>query len=229
MNERILVVDDEKNICELLSTELSLEGYDVMCAYDGISAVELFGTFSPSVVLLDIMLPGKNGYEVCSEIKDRGAGIIMLSALGETAERISGLDTGADDYITKPFDTAELLARIRAMLRRVRRGGAAGGPLLVNGPLRLRTDSGDVRIGDTAIRLTAAEFELLCFFMQNIDRVLTREMLSERIGTEDLGEGTRSIDMHIQRLRRKLAVSGDIRFIETVFRRGYKMRAIDEA
>lgn len=227
MNERILVVDDEINICELLSMELSMEGYDVRCASDGNTAIELFESFSPDVVLLDIMLPGKNGYEVCGEIKDRGAGIIMLSALGETAERISGLDTGADDYITKPFDTAELLARIRAMLRRVKKGGSAAGPVLSNGPLRLRTDSGEVRIDDTAIRLTAAEFELLSCFMQNADRVLSREMLSARIGSGDLGEGTRSIDMHIQRLRRKLSAATDIRFIETVFRRGYKMRIID--
>ncbi len=109
------------------------------------------------------------------------------------------------------------------MLRRVKKGGAAAGPVLSNGPLRLRTDSGEVRIGDTAIRLTAAEIELLSCFMQNADQVLSRETLSTRIGSGDLGEGTRSIDMHIQRLRRKLSAATDIRFIETGVRRGHKM------
>lgn len=228
MTERILVVDDEVNICELLSMELSMEGYEVMCAGDGSTAVELFDSFAPSLVLLDIMLPGKNGFEVCSEIRDRGAGIIMLSALGETSDRISGLDTGADDYITKPFDTAELLARIRATLRRVGNGSRAGESALRNGPLCIRTDSGDVLVSDREIRLTATEFELLSFFMQNPDKVLSREELAERIGSVGFDSGTRSIDMHIQRLRRKLAEASDMRFIETVFRRGYRMRALNE-
>lgn len=231
---KILIVDDEKNICELLTMELSLEGYETACAYDGEEALRVFESFGPDVVLLDIMLPVKSGYEVCSELKDRGCAIIMLSAKSEVTDKISGLDTGADDYMTKPFDTAELLARINAQLRRMKKQSREHGTdSISNGVLMIKPSSQETFVDGTEIKLTVTEFGLLEYFMHNLNKVVSRNELAEILGDGDFNEKTRSIDMHIQRLRKKLAAADETKygknyFIETIFSRGYKMRNFDE-
>ncbi len=175
------------------------------------------------------MLPGMSGYEVCEEITKRGnVPIIMLTAKSEMEDKVRGLEGGADDYMTKPFDTDELLARIKALIRRYNNINNSTHTVYKNGMLALFPDSQSVQIGGAQVKLTVTEFELLLLFLKNRNKVLTRESLAAEIGIKNFAEDTRSIDMHIQRLRRKLAAHTDIRYIETVFGMGYKMRSMDE-
>ncbi len=227
--EKILIVDDEHSICELLKTELELEGYECIVVYDGEEAIECYEQTKPDLILLDIMLPSMSGYEVCDEITKRGnVPIIMLTAKSEMQDKVRGLEGGADDYITKPFDTAELLARIKALIRRYNNVSKPTDSVYKNGSLSLYPDSQSVTIDSTQLHLTVTEFELLLLFLKNRDKVLSREALANQIGIKNFALDTRSIDMHIQRLRRKLAEYTDIKYIETVFGMGYKMRSMDE-
>lgn len=229
MCNKILIVDDELSICDLLKTELELEGYVCACAGDGVNALELFESFSPDLVLLDIMLPELNGYEVCKRLSG-SVPVIMLSAKAETSDKVEGLGIGADDYITKPFDTKELLARIKAHIRRykVLDRKTAKPETYKNGELSAVPASQSVYIAGKSVKLTVTEFDLLLFFMQNKNRVLSRHDLAQKLGVTDFDADTRSIDMHIQRLRRKLSGYTDKKLIETVFGLGYIMRDQDE-
>lgn len=231
MSDKILIVDDEITICELLLTELTLEGYTCECAYDGEEALSKFDTFKPDLVLLDIMLPKINGYEVCKKISSSNTAIIMLSAKSETEDKIMGLDIGADDYITKPFDTNELFARIKALIRRYQKTAdnkKANIQSYKNGSITMILSSKSVYIGKEPIKLTLTEFELLLYFMENQNVVLSRKALAEKLGIKDYDTDTRAVDMHIQRLRRKLSKQSDDKLIETVFGLGYIMRNFDE-
>lgn len=229
MSDKILVIDDEISICELLKLELELEGYICETANNGDDALIAFKEFKPDLVLLDLMLPGMSGYELCEEFVSRkSVPIIMLTAKSEIDDIVVGLETGADDYVTKPFDTRELLARIKALIKRYRPTGDIDKKEFKNGPLVIFPDSQSAYINNRQVKLTVTEFEILMLFMQHPDKVYTRESLARELGIKDFDGDTRSIDMHIQRLRRKMALFTDLKYIETVFGLGYKMRNFDE-
>ena len=228
MNKRILIVDDEVNICELLKLELTMEGYECLTAFDGSEALEKFEIFDPHLVLLDIMLPHMSGIEVCAAMtSQRNIPVIMLTAKIETDDKILGLKTGADDYITKPFDTGELLARIEALLRRYDSiESSRSRRSLSNGKLLLIPESQSAFIGEAELHLTTTEYDILKLLLIHNNKVFSREMLAKELGI-DFQMDTRAIDMHIQRLRRKISAITDERYIETVFGIGYKMKEPD--
>lgn len=230
MSEKILIVDDEESICELLKTELELESYECAVAYDGPSSLKLFEEFQPDLVLLDLMLPGMSGTEICKTISTYSdIPIIMLTAKSETPDKIDGLESGADDYITKPFDTRELLARIKALLRRYNSlHNNTKRKELRNAALSVFPESQSAYVHNNELKLTVTEFDILLLLMGNMDKVFSREILSGELGMDDFQIDTRAIDMHIQRLRKKIAVHTDVKYIETVFGIGYKMRDINE-
>ncbi|MDR2519646.1 MAG: response regulator transcription factor [Eubacteriaceae bacterium] len=229
MNEKILVVDDEVNICELLKLELKLEGYECETALDGFSALESFEEFAPDLVILDIMLPNMSGIEVCEKMtSQRNVPVIMLTAKTDVGDKILGLKTGADDYMTKPFDTGELLARVEALLRRystiIKRQRER--QTLRNGPLLLVPESQSAYIGSALLHLTATEYDILKMFVSSRNKAFSREMIARSLGL-DFQIDTRAIDMHIQRLRKKIAELTDDRYIETVFGIGYRMKDLE--
>ena len=225
---RILVVDDEQNICELLTLYLAKEGYTVETAGDGEEAVQKFGSFNPDLILLDIMLPKKDGWQVCREIrKTSNVPIIMLSAKGETFDKVLGLDLGADDYVTKPFDSKEVMARIKTVLRRVG-----------NTPdeTRQEVEYPDLYVSLTNYKLVVKgkqvdappkEIELLYHLAKNPNRVFTRDQLLDEIwGFKYFGD-SRTVDVHIKRIREKLEGVSDRWAIRTVWGIGYKFETAD--
>ena len=208
--ETILVVDDEASIRRILETRLSMIGYQVITACDGEEALELFRQFSPDLVVLDVMMPRLDGYGVCQELrKDSDVPIVMLTALGDVADRITGLELGADDYVVKPFSPKELEARIRCVLRRVEKEQLAGIPdsgLIEIGNLRIDTNRRQVFQGPERIRLTGMEFNLLELLVSRSGKPFSRsEILREVWGySPDRHVDTRVVDVHISRLRSKL-------------------------
>ena len=220
---KILVVDDELNICELLKLYLENEGYTVFTANDGQAAVTAFQQKAPDLVLLDIMLPKMDGWQVCREIrKTSSAPIIMLTAKGETFDKVLGLELGADDYISKPFRLRELMARIKTVLRRSK--GAATEEIRING-LTVRMKEGKVLKNGQEVILTALEYKLLLTFLQNRDRVLSRNMLLESIwdvAGDFVSDNTLSV--YIKRLREKIEDDPvEPQIIKTVRGMGYKV------
>ena len=208
--ERILVVDDEASIRRILETRLSMIGYDVVTASDGEEALDVFHNQDPDLVVLDVMMPKLDGYGVCQELrKESDIPIIMLTALGDVADRITGLELGADDYVVKPFSPKELEARIRSVLRRVEKSNSAGipssGVIHVNS-LRIDTNKRQVYKGDDRIRLTGMEFSLLELLVGRSGEPFSRsEILQEVWGyTPERHVDTRVVDVHISRLRAKL-------------------------
>ncbi|MBE6037793.1 MAG: response regulator transcription factor [Anaerofustis stercorihominis] len=230
MNEKILVVDDEVNICELLTLELELEGYICERAYDGKEALEKFETFSPELILLDLMLPEISGIDVCKQITAKNnVPIIMLTAKSEIPDKIVGLNSGADDYITKPFDTGELLARVKALLRRYKNiNEPKKAEEYKNGDICVKNESKSVYVCGAEVNLTSTEYAILMLFMKNTMKVFSRESIGREIGYKVYDEDTRAIDMHIQRLRKKIALKTEKKYIETVFRSGYRMRDFND-
>ncbi len=228
MNEKILVVDDEPSIVDLIKMELEFEGYQVFTAYDGLEAVEKALEIKPDLILLDIMLPKKNGYDVCRELVPQlSTPIILLTAKTDIIDKVLGLELGADDYITKPFDNRELLARVKAHLRR---SATILDPpdedsFLKNGDLALYLDERKVTLKEKEIHLTPKEFELLHLLMANLEQVFARDTLLEKIWGYDYYGDTRTVDMHVQRIRRKIDSQGN-KYIQTVFGIGYKMRSV---
>ena len=226
--KKILIVDDDNNIAELISLYLTKERYETAIASDGEEAITMFGEFGPDLIILDIMLPGIDGYEVCRRIRQTSAvPIIMLSAKGETFDRVLGLELGSDDYMVKPFDSKELVARVKAVLRR--------NPVGFGLPEKNESDKDKVSYKDltvslsdytcrykgTAVEMPPKELELLYFLATSPNRVFTREQLLERIwGYEYIGD-TRTVDVHIKRLGEKLPDTGEWR-ISTVWGVGYK-------
>lgn len=209
--EKILVVDDEASIRRILETRLSMIGYDVVTAADGEEALETFRSEIPDLVVLDVMMPKLDGYGVCQELrKESDVPIIMLTALGDVADRITGLELGADDYVVKPFSPKELEARIRSVLRRVDKTGAAGGipssGVIQVSSLRIDTNKRQVYKGDERIRLTGMEFSLLELLVSKSGEPFSRsEILQEVWGyTPERHVDTRVVDVHISRLRAKL-------------------------
>jgi DNA-binding response OmpR family regulator len=225
--KRILVVEDDADIALSLRYNLEREGgYAVAVAGDGEEALSEAGRNPPDAVLLDLNLPGMDGVEVCRLLRARPAtarvAIVMVTARAGEAERIAGLDLGADDYVTKPFSVKEVLARLRAVLRRS--GTGPEDDRIEDGPLRVDVASREVRLEGTSVALTRKEFDLLVELMRGRGRVLTRERLLERVWGYDFPGETRTVDVHVRRLRGKLGPAAEER-IETVVGVGYRYRA----
>lgn len=219
--QKILVADDDENIVELISLYLRKEGFAVIAARDGGEALQKIAQQDPDLVLLDIMMPVKDGWEVCREVRQRyRVPVIMLTARGEAYDRILGLELGADDYITKPFNPRELVARVKAVLRRSRRAGE-GGRRLRYRDLVIDLDEFAVFREGRPLSLTRKELELLWLLASEPNRVFSREQLLSRIWGYDYTGDTRTVDTHIKRLRRKLSAGENWR-IGTVWGVGYK-------
>jgi DNA-binding response OmpR family regulator len=230
MSTRILVVDDEPSVTDLLAYNLRKARYDVVIASDGRQALQLAREASPDLILLDLMLPEVDGLDVCRELrKSTSVPIIMVTALGEETDRVVGLEVGADDYITKPFGMRELLARVKAVLRRARPDeGDATLPTVLRGPgsLVLDVESRLVTVGDQPLELTRLEFDLLHCLMANAGRVLSRERLLEQAWGYDFAGDTRAVDSAVKRLRAVLrSASAEADTIEAVRGVGYRLRS----
>jgi two-component system alkaline phosphatase synthesis response regulator PhoP len=230
MSTRILVVDDEPSVTDLLAYNLRKAHYDVLIASDGRQALNLAREASPDLILLDLMLPEVDGLDVCRELrKSTSVPIIMVTALGEETDRVVGLEVGADDYITKPFGMRELLARVKAVLRRVHleEGGATPVTILQGpGGLSLDLERRLASVGAQPLELTRLEFDLLRCLLSNAGRVLSRERLLEQAWGYDFAGDTRSVDSAVKRLRAALrAASADADAIEAVRGVGYRLRS----
>jgi two-component system, OmpR family, response regulator MprA len=220
---RVLIVEDDEDIADVLRRSLRNEGYEVKTSADGVEALDLAAGFVPDLVVLDLGLPGMDGVEVCRRLRSDGdVPILMLTARAETEDRVTGLDSGADDYLVKPFERTELLARIRALLRRRPPRGAAS---LEVADLTLNPDTREVRRGEREIELTNREFELLEFLMRNERLVVSRERLLDEVWGYDPMAATNTIDVFISNLRRKLEAGGESRLLHTKRGAGYVIKA----
>ena len=225
--EKILIVDDEEHIIELLKFNLLNAGYDVFVANNGIDAVKIARAEKPNLLLLDLMLPGIDGFDVCKEIKRdaemKKTSIIMLTAKGEELDKILGLELGADDYITKPFSVRELLARVKAVLRRTNSFNEIDEDVYDSKSLKVDFERHEVYVNNEKIDLTLKEFELLQILIKNKGKILKRETLLDKIwGYEYIGE-TRTVDVHIRYIRKKIEEDDkNPKFIETIRGVGYR-------
>jgi two-component system, OmpR family, alkaline phosphatase synthesis response regulator PhoP len=222
-SELILLVDDEPSIIQLSRMYLEREGFRVESAEDGEVALETTKRLNPDLIVLDVMLPKLDGLEVCRRLRaeDNPAAIIMLSARDEDIDKILGLELGADDYLTKPFNPHELLARVKAILRRTERPVLSPGKPIHVGDLVINTITREVMLGNRKIELRTQEFDLLCVLAEQPGRVFTREQLLQKAWGFDFYGQTRTVDVHIAHLRKKL--SGNSITIETVTGVGYKL------
>jgi two-component system, OmpR family, response regulator MprA len=221
---KILVVDDERAVRESLRRALELEGYEIELAEDGAGALAVLENGDdPDAMILDVLMPGIDGLEVCRRLRSSGSRlpVLMLTARVEVENRVAGLDAGADDYVTKPFALEELLARVRALLRRAHEDQS---DKLVFADLELDPGTREVRRGGEPIDLTRTEFSLLELFMRNPRQVLTRSVIFERVWGYDFGFGSNSLDVYIGYLRRKTEAGGMSRLIQTVRGVGYALR-----
>lgn len=223
---KCLVVEDEKNISELLTYNLEEAGYEVKACEDGREALQVVDSFLPNLIILDLMLPYVDGIEVCRRVRSKSAhanvAIIMLTAKGTEIDKVLGLEMGADDYITKPFAIRELLARIKAVMRRMGMEDTSdGGTYVING-LTVDVERHLVYTNDTEYNLTYKEFELLKTLIKNKGKVLSRDYLLDKIWGYDYFGETRTVDVHIRHLRKKLENS-DKKYIETIRGVGYKI------
>ncbi len=221
---KILVVDDDKNICELLRLYLEKEGYNVILSHDGEEAIVKFNALNPDMILLDIMLPGLDGWQVCREIRKKSnVPIIMLTAKGETFDKVLGLELGADDYVVKPFDTKEVIARIKAVLRRIGQNGQAEEVKeVVYDKLVVNMTRYELKVAGKVVDTPPKELELLFHLASNPNRVYTRDQLLDEVwGFEYYGD-SRTIDVHVKRLREKLEGVSEQWALKTVWGVGYK-------
>ncbi len=227
MKQKILVVDDEEAICNLLKINLEAEGYEVSVSYDGENALKKIETVEPDLLILDIMLPKINGFDVCRKVTStHSIPIIMLTAKSDLVDKVLGLELGADDYVTKPFHARELTARVKALLRRASKDSNVGTETkhIINGALEIHTESRKVLMSGDELELSVKEYELLFFLINHIEQVFSRDALLERVWGYDFAGDTRTVDVHIQRLRKKLKDDKNgSGFIQTVFGVGYKM------
>ena len=228
MKPQILVVDDEISISELIKFNLNKVGHEVTVTDNGNSALELLEQHSYNLIVLDLMLPGVDGLEVCRKLKSNNKTsaipIIMLTARNEEIDKIIGLELGADDYMTKPFSPRELVARVKAVLRRSLKDNQTEGELTV-GLLRINFNNYEIFLGNSKLELTPKEYELLKLFMTNIGKAYSREQLLEKIWGYDYYGDTRTVDVHIRHLRAKLELEPKVaEAIETVRGVGYRLR-----
>jgi len=226
MPTKILVVDDDSNICELLRLYLEKEGFAPVFARDGRAAIEAFQQNNPALVLLDIMLPELDGWQVCREIrKSSGVPIIMLTAKGEVFDKVLGLELGADDYVTKPFDAKEIIARIKAVLRRSGSEASAAEPALKEvrfDKLSVNLSNYELRVDGKKTDAPPKEMELLFYLASNPNRVFTRNQLLDEVWGFDYYGDSRTIDVHVKRLREKLEGVSEKWSLQTVWSVGYK-------
>jgi len=225
MSTRILVVDDDSNICELLRLYLEKEGFAPVFAHDGRAAIEVFAQQNPALVLLDIMLPGLDGWQVCREIRKNSAvPIIMLTAKGEVFDKVLGLELGADDYVTKPFDAKEIVARVKAVLRRAGNESAPAPELkeVRFDQLSVNLTNYELRVGGKKVDAPPKEMELLYYLASNPNRVFTRNQLLDEVWGFDYYGDSRTIDVHVKRLREKLEGVSEKWSLQTVWSVGYK-------
>ena len=231
MGTKILVVDDDKNICELLKLYLENDGYTVYIANDGQEAVNTFQQKAPQLVLLDIMLPKIDGWQVCREIrKISSAPIIMLTAKGETFDKVLGLELGADDYVTKPFDAKEVMARIKAVLRRTDGSRSEENDTkktIIYENLEINIVNQELKVNGVAIDTPPKELELIYHFASNPNRVYTRDQLLDEVWGFDYYGDSRTVDVHVKRLREKLENVSDKWCLKTVWGVGYKFETKD--
>ncbi len=223
---KALVVDDEQPLLDALQYALQREGFEVITATDSEQAIQLFNEQNPDLVILDVMLPTRSGFEVCQILrKQSNVPIIMLTARGAEGDRVVGLEIGADDYITKPFSMRELMARIRSVMRRASASSAPVGPVLKAGDLTLDVNQYEARLGDRLLNLSPKEFELLRFLMEHPGQVFSRQTLLDRVWGEDKYIEERTVDVHIHWLREKIEPNPrKPKYLLTVRGVGYKFR-----
>ncbi|MEA5450147.1 response regulator transcription factor [Leptolyngbya sp. CCNP1308] len=223
MSARILIVEDEEKLAKFVQLELSYEGYEVSVAHDGLSGLMAARDQTPDLIILDWMMPGLSGVEVCRRLRQTGTAtpVILLTAKDEVSDRVEGLDAGADDYVVKPFSIEELLARVRAHLRRTEPQDAE---VLVFGDLTLDRRSREVRRGQRSVELTAKEFDLLDYLMTNPRQVLTRDRILEQVWGYDFMGDSNIIEVYVRYLRLKLEAEGESRLIQTMRGVGYVLR-----
>ena len=227
-NEKILVVDDDVNICELLRLYLEKEGYTVSIVNDGESAVKSFGEIQPDLMLLDIMLPRLDGWQVCREVrKFSDKPIIMLTAKGETFDKVLGLELGADDYVVKPFDAKEVAARVKAVLRRRAGGPATDIKQVEYDKLKINLTNYELWVDGKRIDTPPKELELIYHLASNPNRVFTRDQLLDEVWGFDYYGDSRTVDVHVKRLREKLEGVSDKWELKTVWSVGYKFETKD--
>ncbi|KOY14465.1 response regulator transcription factor [Paenibacillus xylanivorans] len=229
MNKKVLVVDDESSIVSAIAYALRREGYEVETANDGEEALVKVSSFHPQVMILDVMMPKLDGYGVCRRLEDReDIGIILLTVKNDIVDKIVGLEMGADDYMTKPFEIRELLARVKALMRRVEKSSPPSddpkNQAIINGTLRIHIAHRTVTVNEEKLDLTPKEFDLLTILMSNPERVYTRDDLLDRVWGMEYAGGTRTVDIHIQRLRKKIGDT-DQQKLQTVYGIGYKASA----
>lgn len=226
MREKILVVDDDEKIISMLRRSLAFEGYSVLTAGNGQEGLQTMLREEPDLLILDVMMPQIDGWEVCCRVRESGSGvpILMLTARDEVADRVKGLDLGADDYLVKPFALEELLARVRSLLRRRPDRSNDSNPSLTFEDLTLDPESREVVRSGNLIELTAKEFELLQLFMLNPKRVLSRDVIMEKIWGYDYSGESNVLEVYIALLRQKLEEHGGKRIIQTVRGAGYVLR-----
>ncbi|HSR29724.1 MAG TPA: response regulator transcription factor [Anaerolineae bacterium] len=227
MNARILVIDDEQSILDLVSAYLRQDGYEVHTATDGHSGLKAVRAFKPDLIVLDVMLPGMDGMEVLTRVRrESDVYVILLTAKSEETDKIVGLSVGADDYLTKPFSPRELVARIKAALRRLRNGtGPVENSTLAFRHVRLDTGRRQVWVGDEPVELTSTEYDLFRTLAEHRGRVLSREQLLQQVWGYDFYGEERVVDVHVGHIRQKL---GDGRFIVTVRGVGYRFEDEEE-
>lgn len=221
---KILVVEDEASFSEALAYVLGKEGFEVVVADTGDGAIAAFDKVGADLVLLDLMLPGLSGTEVCRQLRSRSSvPIIMLTAKDTEVDKVVGLELGADDYVTKPYSKAELIARIRAVLRRQGESSSMQEGVITAGPVRIDVERHQVNINDELVSLPLKEFELLEFLVRNSGRVLTRSQLIDRVWGSDYFGDTKTLDVHVKRLRAKIEKDpANPTYIQTIRGLGYK-------
>ena len=228
METKLLIVDDDHNICDLLKLYFENEGYKVKVAHDGLEGISAFKIYEPDLVLLDIMMPKKDGWQVCREIREISSKpVIMITAKGEVFDKVLGLELGADDFIVKPFDMKELSARIKAVLRRYNAHAKAGDDEVVRFEnIEISLQKYELKLSGKAIDIPPKELELLYFLASNCNRVFTRDQLLDKVwGFDYLGD-SRTVDVHVKRLREKLEGVSSKWLLKTVWGVGYKFETL---
>ena len=229
MLTKILVIDDDPNITDLLKMYLEKEGYEVKTAADGQEGLTTFKMYEPDLVLLDVMLPRKDGLQICREIRDQSAKpVIMISAKGETFDKVLGLELGADDYIVKPLDMKEVFARVKAVLRRYAKHDTSDGELIKFDNLEISLQKYELRVKGKIVDVPPKELELIYFLASNYNHVFTRDQLLDKVwGFDYLGD-SRTVDVHIKRLREKLEGASTAWNLKTIWGVGYKFEVSGE-
>jgi len=225
---KILIVDDDRNICELLRLYSENDGYTIAMAYDGEEAIQKFSEFHPDIILLDIMLPKKDGWEVCREIrKTSDCPIIMLTAKGESFDKVLGLELGADDYVVKPFEPKEVMARIKAVLRRTTKSPDDEVKQVSYDKLSINLTNYEMKVDGKVVNTPPKELELIYHLASNPNRVFTRDQLLDEVWGFDYYGDSRTVDVHVKRLREKLEGVSDKWELKTVWGVGYKFETKD--